>query len=152
MKPTGAYVVATWFGCGLSPIAPGTVGTLGALPVYIAFSSGGPIAVLAVAAFLTAVGIWAAGHVSRHSGIEDPQIVVVDEVAGVLVTLAAAPVTFSGVAMGILLFRFFDIVKPWPVRAAERLPGGWGIMADDIVAGIAGAAILVGLRRWGVLS
>ena len=136
MKKHLAFVIATWFGLGFSPIAPGTVGTLAALPLYFALRGFGPLAVLAAAFLLTLAGVWAAGIVSEHTGTDDPQIVVVDEVAGVLVALAFAPRTVAGVAIAVVAFRIFDMTKPFPAGAAERLPGGWGIVIDDVVAGV----------------
>lgn len=147
-----AHLIALWFGCGLSPVAPGTVGTLGALPVYLLVRGAGAPGILAAAFVVTVVGIWSAGVVARHRGTSDPQVVVVDEVAGVLVALAAAPPTWAGVAAAVLLFRVFDITKPPPARAAERLHGGLGIVLDDVVAGIWAAVILLGLVRAGWLA
>lgn len=141
MKQRLAYAIATWFGLGFSPIAPGTLGTLAALPVYFALRGYGTIAVLAAAVAITLAGVWAAGVVARLIGTQDPQIVVVDEVAGVLVALAFAPHTMTAVVLAVVLFRIFDMTKPFPARAAERLPGGWGIVIDDVVAG-AWAAVL----------
>jgi phosphatidylglycerophosphatase A len=138
-----AYVLGTWFGCGLVPIAPGTAGTLGAIPLYLAIRSGGPLVVLAVAAALALVGVWAAGQIVRHTGQSDPQIVVIDEVVGVLVTLAASTGTWTSLVIGFVLFRIFDQWKPWPARALESLPGGLGVVMDDVAAGIWGAAVLV---------
>lgn len=144
-----ASLLATWFGCGRVPRAPGTAGTLGALPLYLAVAGGGAGAVLATAVAVTIVGLWAAGRVVRRLGAADPQVICIDEVAGVLVALAVAPRTFPGVAAAVLLFRLLDIVKPWPARLAERLPGGWGVMADDLVAGAWAAAALAGARLLG---
>jgi phosphatidylglycerophosphatase A len=146
MKKAAAFVLATWFGVGFSPIAPGTLGTLATLPLYFAIRGSGPFAVLAAAIVLTAAGVWAAGIVAAHSGKHDPQFVVVDEAAGVLVALAFAPSTAKGVALAVVLFRVFDITKPFPARAAERLPRGWGIVIDDIVAGIWAAVALACAR------
>jgi phosphatidylglycerophosphatase A len=148
-----AHVLATWFGCGHVPYAPGTAGTLGAVPLYLLLRPLGHVAVLAAAALLTAVGIWAADVVAKELGTKDPQIVVIDEVAGVLVTLSVAPPTWAALAAGVVLFRVFDQTKPWPARTAERrLPGGWGIVLDDIAAGVWGAVGLVGLVAAGVLT
>lgn len=146
-----AWALATWFGCGFVPVAPGTAGTLGALPLYFAVRGAGPLAVLGAAAALTVVGVWAAGIVAEDTGRHDPQIVVIDEVAGVLVTLAAAGTSLVAVAVGFVLFRIFDSTKPFPAGRAERLPGGWGIVLDDVAAGAWGALGLVGLRAAGVL-
>ncbi len=147
-----AFAIALWFGCGLSPIGPGTVGTLGALPLYFAVRAAGPVGILLVAALVTAVGIWSAGVVARRRGTADPQIVVVDEVAGVLVALAAAPFTWAGVLAAVFFFRVFDMTKPFPARAAERLHGGMGIVLDDVVAGVYAAAVVLLLRALGWLS
>lgn len=141
MRKKTAFLVATWFGLGFSPIAPGTLGTLAALPLYFALRDFGPVAVLAAAFVLTLAGVWAAGIVAEHTGKDDPQIVVVDEVAGVLVALAFAPHTNTGVAIAVVFFRIFDMTKPFPARAAERLPGGWGIVVDDLVAGLWAAGV-----------
>lgn len=134
-----AYTTATWFGCGYAPVAPGTVGTIGALPLYLAVRPFGPMGVLVAAVAMTAVGIWASSIVVATTGNKDPQFVVVDEVAGVLFALAAAPLTFAGALAAVIAFRLFDQVKPWPVHAAERLPRGWGVVLDDVIAGGWGA-------------
>ncbi|MBX3227705.1 MAG: phosphatidylglycerophosphatase A [Labilithrix sp.] len=141
MKKRIAFVLATWFGCGRVPIAPGTVGTFGALPLYFLVREGGTAAVLATAAVLTAVGVWAAGVVAESTETKDPQIVVIDEVAGVMIALAAARSTL-GIVLAVGLFRLFDVTKPFPARRAERLPGGWGIILDDIAAGVYAAAVV----------
>jgi phosphatidylglycerophosphatase A len=146
-KTRVAYVLATWFGCGYVPYAPGTAGTLGAVPLYLLLRAYGFYVVLGVALALTVIGIWAADIVAKHSGLKDPQLVVIDEVAGVLVTLAVAPLTWTGLVVGVVLFRVFDQTKPFPARWAERnLPGGYGIVLDDIAAGAWGAAVIMGLR------
>jgi len=133
-----AFVVGTWFGCGQSPKAPGTVGSIGAIPLHLLLLRL-PLAYHAgVIAAITAVGTWAAQRISDALGEEDPQRVVVDEVAGVLIAMAcvrtAAPL--AAVA-AFVLFRFFDITKLGPIRVAESArPAGLGIMADDLVAGV----------------
>ncbi len=138
-----AWALATWFGCGRVPIAPGTMGTLGAIPLYLLAVAGGRIGVFAAAAVVTAAGVWAASHVARDLGTEDPQIVVIDEVAGFLVTMIpVAHVSFRAVALGFVLFRGLDAMKPWPIRLFERLPGGVGIVFDDLAAGALGAAVM----------
>ena len=111
----------------------------------------GPASAVAALA-VTAIGIWAASVVARDLGKKDPQIVVVDEVAGMLVTmLPMAHVSWRAILCGFVLFRLFDITKPWPVRRFEALPGGWGIVMDDVVAGGFGACVMVGLRAAGAL-
>jgi phosphatidylglycerophosphatase A len=148
-----ARLLATWFGCGLVPYAPGTAGTLGAVPLYLLLRPSGHFAVLAAAVIITAVGIWAADVVAKDLGKKDPQIVVIDEVAGVLLTLSVAPPTWPALIAGVVLFRIFDQFKPFPARTAERkLPGGWGIVLDDVAAGAWGAAVLGGLMAAGLIK
>jgi phosphatidylglycerophosphatase A len=146
-----ARVVATAFGSGYAPFAPGTAGSAVGLLLFW------PMAALpwpwqaAAAAVLFLVGSLAAGRVARRVGLKDPGIVVVDEVVGQWVTLAALPFTPVTAAVGFLLFRVMDVVKPWPARDLERVPGGWGIMADDVAAGIYAHLVLrVGLLVWPV--
>ena len=147
-----AYILAIWFGCGRVPKAPGTAGTLGAIPLYLLLVHyGGVPAVAVAAAVIAAVGVWASNQVVRRLGIKDPQIVCIDEVAGVLVTLLAAPANWIGLVAGFALFRLFDQFKPWPARAAESLPEGWGVMMDDVAAGAGGAVFLLGARAAGWL-
>lgn len=138
-----AYTLSIWFGCGLSPVAPGTVGTLGALPLYLLLAPFGPFAVLALGVVMVLAGIWSAGIVARYKRNDDPQIIVIDEVAGVLLTLAVAPADWKGLVIGVVLFRLFDQTKPWPARLMERLPAGYGVVLDDVVAGIWAAVLLL---------
>jgi phosphatidylglycerophosphatase A len=147
-----ARMLATWFGCGLSPVAPGTVGTIGALPLWLAVRGGGALGIFAAAVIVTLVGVWSAGVVARTSGLKDPQLIVIDEVAGVLFALAAAPATTRGTVAAVIFFRLFDITKPFPARRAEKLPGGWGIVLDDVVAGIQAAVVVAILGALGVLA
>jgi phosphatidylglycerophosphatase A len=144
-------MLSLWFGCGRVPYAPGTAGTLGALPLYWLVRPHGLLALAATAAAVTAAGVWASTLVAQASGLKDPQFVCVDEVAGVLVTWLAAPTGWKGVLAGFLLFRLFDWLKPFPARALERLPGGFGIVCDDLAAGAWGAAGLLSLRAAGFL-
>jgi phosphatidylglycerophosphatase A len=136
-----AWTLATWFGCGRSPIAPGTVGTFGALPLYFLVRGGGPLAILTTAIVIVVVGIWASNIVVAEAREKDPQRIVIDEVAGVLVALAAVPPTMAGILVAVGLFRLFDITKPYPARRAERLPAGWGVVLDDVVAGLWAALV-----------
>jgi phosphatidylglycerophosphatase A len=141
-----AATIATWFGCGYFPKGPGTAGSIGALipaALLVYFAGWQPwwFAVLAILA--TPAGIWAAGRVARDTKLKDPQRVVVDEVLGLWLTLAgAAQLNWISLLIGFLLFRLFDIWKPPPVRQCERLPGGTGIVADDLMAGVYGAVAL----------
>ncbi len=146
-----ALWLAIWFGCGFVPHAPGTVGSLAALPVYIVASMAGPAAVFAAGVAVTIAGIWASNHVARMLDRSDPQIIVIDEVAGVLLTLAAAPPNAWGVGLGFVLFRAFDQLKPWPVRHFENMPGGYGVMMDDVVAAAVAALVLLAAQALGWL-
>jgi phosphatidylglycerophosphatase A len=132
-----ARVVATWFGCGLSPVAPGTVGTLGALPLAYGLHALGTGAYWAGTAAVTLGGTWAADRTSRELGEKDPQSVVIDEVSGALIAIGlAAPGGFWACLFALVLFRLLDIKKPGSIDAAQHLkPAGVGIMADDVLAG-----------------
>jgi len=135
------------------PLAPGTAGSVGALPVYLLLRPLGAGAVLAAALGVTVVGIWSSHRTSAHLGIKDPSIVCIDEVAGMLFTWSAAPLAgWAGVLVGFVLFRVADQLKPWPARTFEkRLPGGFGIVLDDVAAAAwAALALLLG-RRAGLL-
>jgi phosphatidylglycerophosphatase A len=146
--PLPAWLIATWFGAGLLPRVPGTWGSLAALPFAWGIAmAGGAVALAAAAAVLFFLGWWAAARVTRASGVADDGTVVVDEVVGQWLTLAAAPLDLGDYLLGFLLFRVFDIWKPWPVRWADRhVPGGLGVMADDVLAAIYAAAALLLLR------
>ncbi|HYL32328.1 MAG TPA: phosphatidylglycerophosphatase A [Stellaceae bacterium] len=130
--------LSTWFGCGLSPVAPGTVGSLAALPLAaLVVWQSGPEVLLVVAAILLAVGIAATGAYASAAGIADPPEAVIDEVAGQCLTLVVVPLAPLPYLIGFVLFRIFDIAKPFPLRWLERkLPGGYGIMLDDTGAAI----------------
>ena len=135
--------VATMGPCGHAPVAPGTFGSAAGLLLFWAVRASGSLAVeLAVLLAVTAVGVAAATRAESTTGRHDPGLVVIDETAGMLLTLAAVPVGLGGAVVGFLAFRLFDIVKPFPARRAERLPGGWGVMADDLVAGVYAQALL----------
>ncbi|MEN6559738.1 MAG: phosphatidylglycerophosphatase A [Acidobacteriota bacterium] len=141
MKVIGR-VLATFFGLGLAPFAPGTVASAAAALLYRFFLRGlaAPLYALAVAAVFFG-GVAVSGRYARELGRTDPGRIVVDEVCGQLVALAFLPAGWITVAVSFALFRFFDIIKPWPIRRLERLPGGWGIMADDVGAGLVAAVL-----------
>ncbi len=141
-----AIWLATWFGCGLMKPAPGTWGTLGGLPVGILITAiGGWPALLVAIVAVSAVGYWAAGKFEEQSGEHDNSAIVIDEVAGVWIALIPAGLSIPHVIAAFLLFRFFDILKPWPISWADKkLPGAFGVMADDIIAGIFAALIIAG--------
>ncbi|MDP2321827.1 MAG: phosphatidylglycerophosphatase A [Acidobacteriota bacterium] len=132
-----ALLVATFGYVGFFPIAPGTAGSLAALALF-AFVRwvGMPAFELATIAVVLVAGIWSANGAERALGRKDPGPVVIDEVLGMLITLALLPVSLVGVLVGFLLFRLFDVVKPYPAGRLEHLPGGYGIMLDDAVAGL----------------
>jgi phosphatidylglycerophosphatase A len=131
-----ARVVATAFGSGYSPFAPGTAGSAVGLLLFWPMARLPWAWPLAASAVLFVVGALAAGRVAQLVGLKDPGLVVVDEVVGQWVTLTALPFTPLTAVLGFLLFRVMDVVKPWPARDLERVPGGWGIMADDVAAGV----------------
>jgi len=147
----GAKLVATGLGSGYSPVAPGTAGSLVGLLLFLPLASRGWAVQLGAVVAVTVLGALAGDHVARSLGRKDPGLVVVDEVAGQWITFLALPMTPAIAIAGFLLFRAMDIVKPWPARALERLPGGIGIMADDVAAGIYAHLILrLGLAVWPV--
>jgi phosphatidylglycerophosphatase A len=124
---------------GYVPVAPGTFGSAAGLAVFAAVRwSGSPALELAVIVLLFTVGVWSASAAEKHFGGVDPAPVILDEVVGMLITLAFIPVTVTGAIVGFLLFRLFDVVKPWPANRLEGLHGGLGVMADDAMAGVYG--------------
>ncbi len=143
-----AWLIATVFGSGHAPIIPGTFGTLAALPFAVAAAVWLPLwGYLLLTLAVTVAGIWAADRTAARVGLKDPGLVVVDEAAGILITLAGAPITCLSVAAGFVLFRIMDILKPFPARRLEALPGGFGIVIDDLFAGLY-AAILLRALLW----
>jgi phosphatidylglycerophosphatase A len=155
--PVWATLVATFFGAGRLRPGPGSWGSAATILLWWLISRATApqwqsIAAILLAAFAVLIGIPAASRVSRASGIKDPQFVVIDEVAGQLITLIAAPVTWKTLLAGFILFRGFDIVKPAPVRQLERLPEGFGIVLDDVAAGIYGLMVMQLLLHFGVLG
>jgi phosphatidylglycerophosphatase A len=144
-------LIATWFGVGLSPVAPGTCASVAALLLAWAIRAAAGVAGLAAAAILVFVaGCWAAGAAAKASGTDDPGSVVIDEVAGQWLVLLAAPLQPPAWFFAFVLFRLFDIWKPWPVRWADRrVKGGFGIMLDDILAAGYAISVLEVLRAIG---
>jgi phosphatidylglycerophosphatase A len=145
MKQVSVFVASFGY-IGFFPIAPGTAGSLAALPLF-AFIRwiGVPAIELIAIPIVYAVGVWAANGAEVALGRKDPGPVVIDEVLGMLITLALLPVSLAGVAAGFLLFRIYDIVKPYPAARLEHLHGGLGIMSDDAVAGVYAYITLRGL-------
>ncbi len=128
-------VLACGLGSGLSPRAPGTAGTALAVPLYLLLAGLEPTTYLLLVAALFALGVWLCAGAARALGAKDPGCIVFDEIVGYLATMAAAPPGWLAVVVGFLLFRLFDVLKPWPVSAADRgVGGGLGIMLDDLLA------------------
>ena len=131
------HFLAFGFGSGLSPRAPGTAGTLAAIPLYLLLMQLPLMGYLLVLLAMSLVGIWICGESSRRLGVHDHGGIVWDEFAGFLLTMIAAPQGWVWILAGFLLFRLFDIWKPWPIHIIDRqVSGGLGIMLDDILAGI----------------
>lgn len=154
--PIWATLVATFFGVGRLKPGPGTWGSVTTVLVWALVASRLPPAArtwatIAAAALVTLIGIPAATQVARASGVKDPQFVVIDEVAGQLVTLIAVPLAWKTFLVGLILFRVFDMVKPPPIRWLERLPEGTGIVVDDLGAGLYALAIMHLLLHFGLL-
>ena len=144
-----AKLVATGLGSGYSPVAPGTAGSLVGLLLFLPLAGRALWIQLAAVVAVTILGVLAGGRLATMLGAKDPGMVVVDEVAGQWITFLALPMTPVTAVAGFLLFRVMDIRKPWPARALERLPGGLGIMADDVAAGIYAHLLLrLGLAVW----
>jgi phosphatidylglycerophosphatase A len=148
-----AIWIATAAGAGYFPVAPGTAGSAVGVVLVVVLARlhlGGTWASVllgAVSVSLFALGVWAAGEAEKFFGCVDPRQVVIDEVVGQMLTFLLIPhATWKWLLGGFLLFRAFDIVKPFPARQAERIPRGWGIMVDDVVAGLYGIAALTVLK------
>jgi phosphatidylglycerophosphatase A len=143
-----ARVIALGAGAGLAAKAPGTWGTLVAFPIYfVTFLGGGSNAVLITAILLFGLGIWAAAETGRALGVADHGSIVIDEIAAFLLVLAFTPATLMWALIAFVLFRVFDIVKPWPIRLADRtIKGGFGVMFDDFLAAVFTLASLWFLR------
>jgi len=154
--PQWATQVATLFGVGHLRPGPGTWGSATTVLLWWLVArwiapTWQPWVAGVLAAFVVLVGIPAATRVSRASGLKDPQSVVIDEVAGQLITLIAAPVAWQSLLLGFILFRAFDIVKPPPVRQLERLPEGTGILIDDVGAGLYGLIVMQTVLHLGLI-
>lgn len=137
-------LISTVFGCGRLPFAPGTWGSAAALPLaWLVRDAYGIPGLVAAAAVAFLLGLWAAGVYVRRSSESDPGGIVIDELAGQLLVLTIVPLHWGWFVTGLVLFRFFDIIKPWPASWAERrFKNGFGVMLDDIfAAGYAGAAL-----------
>lgn len=144
-------MLATWFGAGYLPKAPGTWGSLGALPFAWVLVEIGGIWALAVATVLVFfVGVWASKDFMDRTGKHDPGAVVIDEVAGQWIVLLGVPLDAGAFAIAFVLFRLFDIFKPWPISWADKhVPGAWGVMVDDVLAGVGAWAVMYAICLYG---
>jgi phosphatidylglycerophosphatase A len=145
------HFLALGFGSGCAPFAPGTFGTLAAIPLYLLLQRLPLLPYLAVVGLAFGFGVWICGRAARDLGVHDHPSIVWDEVVGYWLTMTAAPPGWAWIVLGFALFRLFDILKPWPIQAADRrVGGGFGIMFDDVLAGVyawlalQGPAILAG--------
>jgi len=164
MTPTKLYqpspwatLIATFFGTGRLRPGPGTWGSAATVLLWAALAHSLPVglrtpAAIALAVLVSLIGIPAATQVARSSGIKDPQFVVIDEVAGQLVALIAVPLAWKTFLAGFILFRVFDIVKPPPVRQLEALPEGFGIVLDDVAAGLYALGVMHLFLHFGLLK
>ena len=140
-----ALFLATCGYLGYAPFAPGTVGSAAGVAVFYAIrATGSPALEIATILILLVVGVWSATIAEEHLGGLDPGPVVIDEVVGMLITLALLPVNATGVVAGFVVFRILDVVKPWPAGRFESLRGGVGVMADDTMAAVYGNLIMRG--------
>jgi len=149
-----AYAIATGFGAGFAPLAPGTLGAIEGVALFlglVALSSNlllSPRWALVLLAIVNVVvfgvGVWASNRACAIRGVKDPSQIVIDEISGQLIALTplAATPSVAGVIAAFVLFRLFDIVKPYPIRKLEALPAGWGVISDDALAGIYAAVIV----------
>jgi phosphatidylglycerophosphatase A len=151
--PLGVTLLATALGAGLSPLAPGTMGTLVAVPLAWAVARAGSLWFWGATLVVSLIGTWASSAFQKAHGTDDDQRIVIDEVAGYFVTLLLVPRTGATLLLAFFLFRLFDIWKPYPVRLIDRhVGGGFGVMADDLAAGVYGALVLLGLWHFGLVA
>ncbi|QBG35175.1 phosphatidylglycerophosphatase A family protein [Litorilituus sediminis] len=135
--------LALGFGSGLAPKAPGTFGTLAAIPLFLLASGLSPLVMAAVIVIMSVAGIYICGKAAEEVGVHDHPAIVWDEIVGYFITMFMVPVTIQTILVGFVLFRIFDILKPWPISLADKkLSGGFGIMFDDILAGIFALVIM----------
>ena len=147
-----ALVLATWFGFGLVPFASGTFGTLAAVPLILVLERLGIRSNVMMLVVAVLIAVWSSGQTQALLKKKDPSEVVVDEVAGFLLTVALLPYTWLSLCLGFFLFRFFDVLKPFPIKHLEKLKGGFGIVMDDLLAGLYAVGgtwiILFVIEKW----
>lgn len=135
--------IATLFGIGKISRAPGTLATLATIPLWYVMAQSGPIIYMTITFLFFPLGVWAAQAYENHAGTHDSKEIVIDEVVGFLITMTWLPITWQSVVLGFCLFRFFDIVKPPPIRQLDqKIPGGFGVMVDDVAAGIISSILM----------
>ena len=138
------HFLALGFGSGLAPKAPGTFGTLAAIPVFFLALNLGNLSYLLLLLIMSVAGVYICGKAAKDAGVHDHGAIVWDEIVGFMITMYLIPVNWLTVLVGFALFRFFDILKPWPISYLDKnCHGGLGIMLDDIVAGIAAWACMM---------
>lgn len=143
------HLLALGFGTGLAPFAPGTFGSLVGVLLGLAIAGLGWWPAFAVTLLATIVGIWICGESARKLGVHDHSAIVWDEIAGMMLVMLAAPPTWWGIALGFLLFRVFDVWKPWPIREIDHgMRGGLGIMLDDVMAALMAVALLLLIKNY----
>ena len=143
------HLLALGFGSGAAPKAPGTCGTLVAVLIYWPLSQLSPEHYLLMLLVTSVMGIYICGQTAKDLGVHDHGSIVWDEFVGFWITMFAAPVGWVWVVVGFVLFRFFDIIKPWPISWIDkRITGGLGIMLDDVIAGVMAAVVLQGIAWW----
>jgi len=141
-------LLAFGFGSGKSPVAPGTFGTVVGVLCFPVLALLPLPAYVGVVLLLSVLGIWVCDHASKKLGVHDHGGIVFDEMAGYWLAMTAFPVTWQWMLLGFVLFRFFDIVKPWPIRWLDRrVQGGFGIMVDDLLAGVFAWLVMFGVQR-----
>jgi phosphatidylglycerophosphatase A len=147
LRRLGVFI-ATCAHIGYAPFAPGTFGSaVGLVVYYLVRRQASTTIELATIGVVLVIGLWSATEAEHHFGGIDPGPVVIDEVVGMLITLALHPVNVLGAITGFVIFRVLDVVKPWPARRLEHLPGGFGVVLDDAMAGIYGNLMMWGLIR-----
>ena len=145
-------LLAFGFGSGLSPKAPGTMGTLAAIPLWWLLAQLPLTSYLVVVLIAAVVGITICGRAADQMGVHDHGGIVWDEFVGFWIAMAALPITWQSVILGFVLFRLFDILKPWPISWLDKkVSGGFGIMIDDVIAGLAAAAVIYFLGYFGLI-
>jgi phosphatidylglycerophosphatase A len=145
-------MLAFGFGSGLSPKAPGTMGTLAAIPLWWLLAQLPLTSYLILVLIAAVVGITICGRAADQMGVHDHGGIVWDEFVGFWIAMAALPVTWTSVILGFVLFRLFDILKPWPISWLDKkVSGGFGIMIDDVIAGLAAAAVIYFLGYFGLI-